>query len=263
MEDNKDIREKTEITENTETAAETVNAEQLKASTAAKRAKKAERREAKASRKEANIVEEKRNRPNNLLLAILIFGVLIGMFAFVKGYNYYKLEPSIQSYIKNNGGKDTYGSMMVDEHTTAAVTAKKNNMKIVLTCEPHEGEEKEYTDYYKGEDGTDQLKYISAYMLTTIKPECRGFSANVNASVTVAGEQVNKVSMTYNEAKKYLEEQEKKAQEEQEKAKQESKTESNTADDQTGTAAESAETEAAADTAAADTDAAADAEAEK
>lgn len=212
MEDNKDIME---VTETVGTAEPDVQ----KASTAAKRAKKAERRDAKAARKAANIVEEKRNRPNNLLLGILIFGVLIGMFAFVKGYNYYKLEPSIQSYIKNNGGKDAYGSMMVDEHTTAAVTAKKNNMKIVLTCEPGEGEEKEFTDYYKGDDGTDQLKYIGAYMLTTIKPECRGFSANVDVNVTVNGEEVNKLSMTYNEAKKYIKEQEEKAEEEAEKAK--------------------------------------------
>lgn len=249
MEDNKDIRENTELTETkaAETAETAEQAEQ-KASTAAKRARKAERREAKASRKAANIVEEKRNRPNNLLLAILIFGVLIGMFAFVKGYNYYKLEPSIQSYIKNNGGKDTYGSMMVDEHTTAAVTAKKNNMNIVLSCEPHEGEEKEYTDFYKGDDGTDQMKYIGAYMLTTIKPECRGFSANVKVTAKVAGEEANKVSMTYNEAKKYLEEQEKKAQEEQEKAKNESKSADNQA------AAEDAEAKADANAADAETD---------
>lgn len=228
MEENKDIRETTEITEAAEeiVAAETEEvkeSEVQKASTAAKRAKKAERRDAKASRKAANIVEEKRNRPNNLLLGILIFGVLIGMFAFVKGYNYYKLEPSIQSYIKNNGGKEAYGSMMVDEHTTAAVTAKKNNMKIALTCEPDsEDEVKEFTDYYKGDDGTDQLKYIGAYMLTTMKPECRGLSANVDVNVKVKGEEVNKVSMTYNEAKKYLKEQEKKAQEESEKAKEDS-----------------------------------------
>lgn len=253
MEENKDIREITEATEpKAAEAAEAAGQAEQKASTAAKRARKAERREAKASRKAANIVEEKRNRPNNLLLAILIFGVLIGMFVFVKGYNYYKLEPSIQSYIKNNGGKDTYGSMMVDEHTTAAVTAKKNNMKIVLTCEPGEGEEKEFVDFYKGDDGTDQLKYIGAYMLTTMKPECRGFSANVNVKVDVAGEEVNKVSMTYNEAKKYLEEQEKKAQEEQEKAKQESKS----SDEQAGTE----ETEANADADAAGAEADKDAE---
>lgn len=253
MEENKDIREITEATETKGAeAAEAAGQAEQKASTAAKRARKAERREAKASRKAANIVEEKRNRPNNLLLAILIFGVLIGMFVFVKGYNYYKLEPSIQSYIKNNGGKDTYGSMMVDEHTTAAVTAKKNNMKIVLTCEPGEGEEKEFVDFYKGDDGTDQLKYIGAYMLTTMKPECRGFSANVNVKVDVAGEEVNKVSMTYNEAKKYLEEQEKKAQEEQEKAKQESKS----SDEQAGTE----ETEANADADAAGAEADKDAE---
>lgn len=245
MEDKKDIRE---VTQNAEAAVVQESAAQ-KASTAAKRAKKAERRDAKATRKAANVVEEKRNRPNNLLLGILIFGVLIGMFVFVKGYNYYKLEPSIQSYIKNNGGKEAYGSMMVDEHTTAAVTAKKNNMKIVLTCEPQEGEEKEFTDYYKGDDGTDQLKYIGAYMLTTIKPECRGFSANVDVKVTVNGDEVNKQSMTYNEAKKYIKEQEEKAKEEAEKAKSSNSQQTTDADADTEAEAEAeTKTDAGADT---------------
>jgi hypothetical protein len=209
------MSENKEVLKTTEETTETVQ----KASTAANRAKKAERREAKAARKEANKIEEKKSRPNNLLLAILIFGVLIGMFAFVKGYTYYKLEPSIQSYIKNNGGKDAYGSMMIDQHTTASVTAKKNDMKIAITCTPDdEAEAKEYMDYYKGEDGEKQMKYIGAYMLTTMKPECRGFSASVAVTAKVNDEKANSVKMTYREAKKYLKELEEENAEEQEEA---------------------------------------------
>ncbi len=243
MSENKEVLKTT-----AETVSEADAAEEKvqKASTAANRARKAERREAKAARKEANKIEEKKSRPNNLLLAILIFGVLIGMFAFVKGYTYYKLEPSIQSYIKNNGGKDAYGSMMIDQHTTAAVTAKKNDMKIAITCTPHdEDEAKEYTDYYKGEDGEKQMKYIGAYMLTTMKPECRGFSASVTVTAKVNDEKANSVKMTYREAKKYLKELEEENEEENADASEEH---------------EHAEDEADAD-AAADTDTAADADA--
>ena len=46
---------------------------ELKASTEAKRQKKADRRDAKAARKEANKVEEKKSRPNNIILAVMIF----------------------------------------------------------------------------------------------------------------------------------------------------------------------------------------------
>ena len=69
---------------------------EIKASTEAKRQKKADRRDAKAARKEANKVEEKKSRPNNIILAIMIFGVLIIMFAFAGGYNYFSKPANVE-----------------------------------------------------------------------------------------------------------------------------------------------------------------------
>ena len=52
---------------------------ELKVSTEANRQKKAERREAKAARKEANKEEEKKTRPNNIILsAILCYLCVMG-----------------------------------------------------------------------------------------------------------------------------------------------------------------------------------------
>ena len=59
------------------------NTEVTEVKVSSKRIKKAERREAKAARKAANRIEEKKTTPNNALIALLIFGVVIAMFAFV------------------------------------------------------------------------------------------------------------------------------------------------------------------------------------
>ncbi|MBQ6388446.1 MAG: hypothetical protein IJH90_02290 [Mogibacterium sp.] len=176
-----------------------------KASTAANREKKRVRREAKAARKAANVVKEKESRPNNVLLAIMIFGVLIGMFVFVKGYNYFSKEANLEKYIANNGGEETYGSMAIDQNTTAAITAEGNSMKIVLDTVA-EGEDVDtYKEFYSGDDGKDQLEYIGAYFLTSMKSNTRGFSADVTVTSNINGEEVNSVSLTLKEAKKVLE----------------------------------------------------------
>ena len=180
---------------------------ELKASTIAKREKKSARREAKAARKAANQVEEKKSRPNNIILAIMIFGVLLVMFAAVKGYTYFSKDASIEAYIANNGGEETYGSMALDAYTTANITAEGNSMKLVVSVDPGDDEEIAdlYKEYYEGDDGEESLKYFAAYYLTSIKPEVRGFSADVKASLEVGGEEIKTVEMTYKEAKKFLE----------------------------------------------------------
>ena len=205
----------------TETLAEDAPAEETKAvateepekpamkiSTAAKREKKAARRDAKAAKKAANKVEEKKSRPNNLLLAIMIFGILIIMFGAVKGYNYYKLEPSIEKYIENNGGEEAYGSMMIDQYTTASVTAEGNSVKVVMesTAEDKEVAE-ELKKLYGGDDWEDQMKYIGAYFLTSMKPNCRGLSADITVTSNLNKEEIKTVKLTYKEAKDYMEEQ--------------------------------------------------------
>lgn len=177
--------------------------------------KKRERREAKAARKAANMVEEKKNRPNNIFLAILIFGVLVGMFAFAAGYNYFSKPASIEKYIEEAGGADAYGNLQMDEYTTASVTAKGNTMNIDMTAETEDEEAiKTIKESYGGDDGKEQMEDLAAYFLTSMKPQVRGFGADANVKMTLNGEELNSIKMTYSEAKKHLKE----AEEEAEKA---------------------------------------------
>lgn len=176
--------------------------------------KKKERREAKAARKEANRVEEEKSRPNNLLLGILIFGVLIGMFAFVTGYKYFSKPASIEKYLEESGGEETYGDLQWDNYTHANITAKGNSMNIALTADTEEEEAiKELKEYYGGEDGKENLLDLAAYFLSNMKPEARGFGADATVSMKLNGEELNSVKLTYSEAKKRLKEQEKEAEE--------------------------------------------------
>lgn len=169
--------------------------------------KKRERREAKAARKAANMVEEKKNRPNNILLAVLIFGVLVGMFAFVAGYNYFSKPASIEKYIEETGGADAYGNLQMDEYTTASVTAKGNTMNIDMTAETEDEEAiKTIKESYGGDDGKEQMEDLAAYFLTSMKPQVRGFGADANVKMTLNGEELNSIKMTYSEAKKHLKE---------------------------------------------------------
>ena len=200
-------------------STETEKAEETKVEAApnATLQKKRERREAKAARKAANLVEEKKSRPNNLLLGIMIFGVLIGMFAFVAGYNYFSKPATIEKYIEKNGGEEVYGSMQMDEYTTANITAKGNSMTIDMKADVEEevisGLLK---DAYSGDDGKEQLEDIAAYFLTTMKPGVRGFDADATVKMTLNGEELNTVKMTYKEAKKKAKEAQKEAEEEAE-----------------------------------------------
>ena len=199
-----------------EEAAEEVK--ELKTSTENNRRKKAERREAKAARKEANMVEEKKRRPNNALIAVLIFGVMIGMFAFIWGYNYFQKPESIEAYMEKNGMTEIYKSFMVDEYTTAAVKAEGNTVKIVLKIA--EDAPEEAVEEYKGEDGEKNLKDIGAYFLTSFKPEVRGITGEFKALAKQGDERLCYVKMSYREAKKYVKEAEKEAEEEAEEAEE-------------------------------------------
>ena len=172
--------------------------------------KKKERREAKAARKEANRVEEEKSRPNNLLLGILIFGVLIGMFAFVTGYKYFSKPASIEKYLEESGGEETYGNLQWDNYTYANISSKGNSMNIVFTADTDEKEAiEELKEYYGGDKGKENLLDVGAYFLSTMKPEARGFGADATVSMKLNGEELNSVKITYSEAKKRLKEQEK------------------------------------------------------
>ena len=141
------------------------------------------------------------------------------MFAFVLGYNYFSKPATIEKYIEKNGGKEVYGQLQLDMYSTASITAKGNSVKIDMTVN---GDDKETAkaakEYYKGDDAEEQLKQISASILTNMKPETRAFSANVKTTVKSGDDELKSVEMTYKEAKDYIEDLQKKAQEEAEQA---------------------------------------------
>ena len=213
--------ETTETTERAEDLASLTEeqAEEKTEKVSSKRIKKAQRREAKAARKAANKIEEKKSRPNNALIALLIFGVLIAMFAFVLGYNYFSKPATIEKYMEKNGGEEVYGNLQLDMYSTASITADGNSVKIDMTVNGDDEETvKAAKEYYSGEDGEEQLKQVSAYILTNMKPETRAFSANVKTTVKSGDDELKSVEMTYKEAKDYIEDLQKKAQEEAEQA---------------------------------------------
>ena len=197
-----------------EKAEEAAPAEEKPVKVSSKRIKKTERREAKAARKAANKIEEKKSRPNNLLIGLMIFGVVIGMFAFVLGYNYFSKPATIEKYIEKNGGKDSFSGMQLDELTTADVTAEGNSMKITFTAKTDDKElSSTIREYYSGDDGKEMLEYYAEQMLTSIKPQTRAFSADVKAVFNLNDEEINSVEMTYKEAKEKMEEAQKEAEE--------------------------------------------------
>ena len=184
---------------------------ELKASTEAKRQKKADRRDAKAARKEANKAEEKKTRPNNIILAVMIFGVLIIMFAFAGGYNYFSKPATIEKYMKDNGIDEMYTDIPVTEHTTMKLRADKNTVKIWVNIGEDATEEE--VAQYQGEDGAKTLKNMGAYFLTSMKPETRAFGGTVKVKAKQGKETINYVKMSYSEAKKFAKEAQKEAEE--------------------------------------------------
>ncbi len=176
--------------------------------------KKKERREAKAARKAANAVEEKKSRPNNLLLGLLIFGVLVAMFAVSGGYNYFQKPADIEKYIEDTGGEEVYGNVMVDGYTVAKVTAKGNSVDVEMTAEVEDEEiAKMLKEQYSGDEGKKNIEQIGASILTNMKPNTRAFSADANIKMTLNKEELNSSKITYSQAKKILKDLEKEAQE--------------------------------------------------
>jgi hypothetical protein len=184
---------------------------EIKVSTEAKRQKKAERRDAKAARKEANKVEEKKSRPNNIILAVMIFGVIIVMFAFAGGYNYFSKPATIEKYMEDNGIAEMYSDVPVTTNTTMKLRGDKNTVKIWLNIAEDAPEEE--VAQYKGKDGEETLKNMGAYFLTSFKPETRAFGGTVKVKAKQGDETVNYVEMSYSEAKKFAEEAQKEAEE--------------------------------------------------
>ena len=205
-------QEQVEPAEDEKAEANTEATPDLKASTERKRQIKAERREAKAARKEANKAEEKKKRPSNLLIAILIFGVLIGMFAFIGGYNYFSKPASIEAYMDEMGMADMYTNVQYDEHSKITVRADGNTLKMLIKVDEDTGDED--LEEYKGDDATEDLKEMGAGFLTSLKPEVRGFGGTVKVGVKKGDETINYVKLSYSEAKKLMKELQEEAEEE-------------------------------------------------
>jgi hypothetical protein len=232
-----DVRE--EIQEAKEEAAEKADdVREMLSSTEAKRKKKVERREAKAARKEANKVEEKKRRPNNGLLALLIFGVLIVMFAFVGLYNYFSKPASIEKYLEDNGYNEMYTNVAVDEYTTMTMRAEGNTIKMVFKVA--EDAPEEALAQYQGDDGKEMLENMGASFLTSVKPLTRGFSGEVKVGVKQGDKTINYVKLSYREAKKIIKE----AQEESEEAADDAGDAADDAEDAADDAADAAAGEA-------------------
>ena len=142
---------------------------------------------------------------------MLIFGVVVGMFAFVLGYNYFSKPATIAKYIEKNGGEEQFGNMQIDEYTTANVTAEGNSMTISFTAETDDKDvASQIREAYSGDAGKKMLEYYAEQMLTGIKPQTRAFSADAKAVFTLNGEEISSVEMTYKEAKEKMEEAQKK-----------------------------------------------------
>ena len=167
-----------------------------------KRAEKVARREAKANRKEAHVVEEKKRRIGNGALAIMIFGVVALMFGFVWGYNYYQKEASIETYIENHGGEDVYSNIMISDEQTLSVTAEKNDLSIVMDINGDDAEED--AEYYESDEGVEQLQYIAAYYLGSMKPSCRGLSASAKVVINLNDEELTTVDVKWSEVEDIL-----------------------------------------------------------
>ena len=235
MAEEKKEKEVKELAEEVKETAEEAKEEAAEAaaplsSTEAKRKKKAERREAKAARKEANKVEEKKRRPNNGLLALMIFGVLIVMFAFVGLYNYFSKPASIEKYMDENGITEMYTDIAVDEYTTLKMRADGNDLKMLFTVA--EDAPEEALKQYQGDDGKEMLENMGASFLTSMKPETQGFGGSVKVGVKQGDKTINYVKLSYSEAKKVIKE----AEEEEEDADE-------AADDAEDAAEDAAETD--------------------
>lgn len=161
------------------------------------RAEKTARREAKERRKDANYVEEQGKRLSNGLLAIMIFGVVILMFASVWGYTYFKKDASVEKYINNNGGAMAFSGIQIDENKTAAISADGNTMYVTITDSSKDTAKE--TKYYEGDNGQGEMRYISSYFIAAIKPYVRGFSVKAECSAVVGKKEVANVTVKSSE----------------------------------------------------------------
>lgn len=159
------------------------------------RAEKAALREAKENRKIAYTDEQNRARLSNAVLAILIFGVIFLMFASVWGYNYFKKDSSIESYLTLNGGFAAYQNIELDTNRTVALSADGNEMHILIKDTSKDKEKR--IKYYSTDEGKEEMQFVASYFLAIIRPDVRGFSASAVCTASVVGETAGSIEVDY------------------------------------------------------------------
>ena len=166
------------------------------------RAEKAAMRTAKEDRKAAYTEEQKKAKLSNLVIAIMIFGVLFLMFIIPWGYNYFQKDASIEAYISNRGGVTAFQGIQIDENKVAALSADGNKMYITIT-DSSKNTDKEIK-YYKGKNGQEEMKFISAYFLSIIRPDVRGFTASAVCTANVGKKQAAELTVRYSQIDEIL-----------------------------------------------------------
>ncbi len=140
--------------------------------------------------------------PNNLLIALLIFGTLALMFGVVWGINYSKLTKNIETYMEDMGGEDLFGDMEMDSETRMSVTAKGNKMEMTtkVTTDDAKAAKKQYTS----KAGVKETESAAAYYLYMMKSGCRGLTASIDYKVLVNKKEVQSGHISYHKAKRIL-----------------------------------------------------------
>ena len=160
------------------------------------------RQAARAAEKKRIHSKDKQKGPNNLLIALLIFGTLAIMFAVVFGINQSKLTKNIETYMSDMGGEALFGHMEIDDETSMAITAKGNKMTITVDCKTDN--EKKAIKKYEDKDQIDSMEQSAAYYLYMMKSGCRGLSASVDYIVNVNKKEVQSIHLSYGKAKRLL-----------------------------------------------------------
>lgn len=161
------------------------------------RAEKAALRDAKEDRKAAYSEEQKKAKLSNLVLAIIIFGTLFLMFIIPWGYDYFNKSASIEAFISNSGGPAAFQNIQIDKNKVAAISAEGNKMYVTITDSSKDTEKE--LKYFKGKTGQEEMEFISAYFLSIIRPDVRGFTASAVCTANVGGKKAAELTIKYSD----------------------------------------------------------------
>lgn len=146
---------------------------------------------------------KKQNKgPNNVLIAILIFGTMALMFGVVWGINYSKQTKNIETYMKDMGGAQIFEDIKMDDKTSLSVTAEGNRMQMDVKVKT--GDIKATKKHYNSDAGIEELESMAAYYLYMMKSNCRGLTASLDYKVLANKKEIKSGHITYHKAKRIL-----------------------------------------------------------